>query len=209
MTLEISEAWWVCLTEMWTAFSHGSIPVGAAFVDGSGTVVYRGRNRLYETQASPPYIAGSRLGHAEMNVLVQMPTRDFPHVGEGILYTTLEPCPMCIGALVMSGVRRVSYGARDHEWGALALLTSPPLVKRPLSLEGPHPVIEIVSLALSIVHFVDRPSSRVADFIRTYTETNPTAGRLAQQWMASRFLVSAVKRGDPVDVIIEAVLREM
>ena len=209
MTLEITEAWRACLTEMWTAFSHGSIPVGAVYVDGSGTIRYRGRNRLYERQAPHPYISGSRIGHAEMNVLVQIPTDDYPNIGQGILYTTLEPCPMCTGSLVMSGVRSVRYGARDGEWGALALLTREPLVKKPVVVEGPHPVVEIMSLALSIVRCVEHPSSRAADFIRTFSATNPAAGRLAQQWIATRFLASAIDRGDPVDRVIDAVLTAM
>lgn len=106
----------------------------------------------------------------------------------------------------MSGVRNVRYGARDREWGALALLTR---VKKPIVFEGPHPVVEIMSLALSIVRFVEHPSIRSADFIRTFSKTNPTAGRLAQQWIATGFLASAMDHGDPVDRVIDAVLTAM
>ena len=108
--------------------------------------------------------------------------------------------------LVMSGVRHVRYGARDREWGALGLLAQKPFAKKAVRVEGPHPIIEILSLALSIVRFLDHPTSRAADFIKTFSETNPAAGRLAHEWMASGFLAAAVDRQDPVETIIEAVL---
>lgn len=205
MNSEISGAWQACLEEMWTAFCHGSVPVGAVFTDGTDAIVCRRRNRLNETDAPLPHMAGTRLGHAEMNVLVQIPTNSYPNMGEGVLYTTLEPCPMCTGALVMSGVRHVRYGARDPEWGAMGLLTRAPLSRRAIRVEGPHPVIEIASLALSIVRFVDRPTPRSSDFIRAFSKTSPIAGELAQQWLASGSLAHAVERGAPVEEVMEAV----
>lgn len=72
------------------------------------------RCRVGEPQASALFWAGTRLAHAEVNVVIQIPTGDIEQMAEGRLDTTLEPCPFGVGAITMSGVRHVTYAAYDH-----------------------------------------------------------------------------------------------
>ena len=88
----------------------GDVPVGAVIVVGS-EVVSVGHNRR-ELDQDPT-------AHAEI-VALRYAARARGHwrLGGARLYVTLEPCPMCAGALVMARVDRVVFGCRDPKGGA-------------------------------------------------------------------------------------------
>ncbi|MFF8659014.1 cytidine/deoxycytidylate deaminase family protein [Streptomyces huasconensis] len=85
----------------------GSRPVGAALLDGDGTVVACGRNRSEEATAPPGRLAGAAIAHAEIDVLAQLPPRHHR------LFTTLEPCLLGSGALLLAHVGTVVYATAD------------------------------------------------------------------------------------------------
>ena len=101
---DLSGPEYACLELAWEALRRRSLPVGAVVTDAEGTVVATGRNRVFESAAPAPQIAGSRLAHAEVNALAQLsPRRRYE---DHHLVVTLEPCTLCTGALAMSAVRR-------------------------------------------------------------------------------------------------------
>ncbi len=92
------------------AAACGEIPVGAVVVKG-GKVIGRG----YNTRESE----NSVTGHAEINAI----TEATKHLGDWRLdgcdlYVTLEPCPMCAGALINARISRVFFGAYDNVMGS-------------------------------------------------------------------------------------------
>ena len=98
------------LDEARKAFNKGEVPIGAVVVYGD-RIVGRGHN-LTETLADPT-------AHAEMLVLREGARVMKNHrLAETTLYVTLEPCPMCAGAIVNARIPRVYYGARDEAMGA-------------------------------------------------------------------------------------------
>lgn len=104
----------VALEEAQYAFDKDEVPVGAVIVHG-GEIIARAHN-LRETSQDPTT-------HAEM-LAIQAASR---HLGsfrleDCTLYVTLEPCVMCSGALVLSRVPRVVYGAADPKGGAAGSL---------------------------------------------------------------------------------------
>jgi len=110
---EIDEYWFAAFALAWEAFQERSIPVGAVLVDGAGVIVRRGRNRMSGTAAPAGQIAGSRIAHAEINALAQLP----PGVHDNhVLYTTFEPCFLCTMALRFSHVGTVRFAAPDAMW---------------------------------------------------------------------------------------------
>lgn len=90
----------------------GEVPVGALLVDETGRLMGSGYNR--SIAASDP------TAHAEMNAMRQAAaaTGNYRLTGS-TLYVTLEPCPMCAGALVWARIKRVVFGAYDPKAGAL------------------------------------------------------------------------------------------
>ena len=93
------------------ALEAGEVPVGAIVVY-AGKIIGRGWNRNI-TDADPT-------AHAEIVALRQAAAHLGNHrLGDCELFATIEPCPMCAGALVHSRVKRVVYGADDPKAGAI------------------------------------------------------------------------------------------
>jgi tRNA(adenine34) deaminase len=108
----VADAAWMheALAEAEEAPSHGDVPVGAVAVL-EGAVVGRGQNRK-EADGDPT-------AHAEMIALREAArTLGRCRLHDVTLYCTLEPCPMCAGALVAARVGRLVYGADDPKAGA-------------------------------------------------------------------------------------------
>lgn len=99
------------IAEAHQAAREDEVPVGAVLVDGKGTVFAKAHN---QTIASCDPTA-----HAEMLALrsAAKALGNYRLVGT-ILYVTIEPCIMCIGALLHARVARIVYGAKDPKWGA-------------------------------------------------------------------------------------------
>ena len=92
------------------AAREGEVPVGCVIVR-KGEIVGRGRNRR-ETDKSA-------LAHAELEAIAQAnQALGGWRLWDCTLYVTLEPCPMCAGAILNARIPRVVYGARDEKYGA-------------------------------------------------------------------------------------------
>lgn len=92
------------------AAAAGEVPVGCVVVR-NGAVVGRGRNRREDTRAAA--------AHAEMEAIAQANAAlNSWRLEDCELYVTLEPCPMCAGAILNARISRVYFGARDRVMGA-------------------------------------------------------------------------------------------
>ncbi len=95
------------------AASRGEIPVGAIVVDKAGAIIGEGFNRREELQ--------SPTAHAEV-IAIENAAKTLKNrrLSGCTLYVTLEPCPMCAGAVMNAGLKRLVYGAFDDKNGACA-----------------------------------------------------------------------------------------
>ena len=92
------------------AMAEGEVPVGCVIVR-DGQIVGRGRNRR-ETDKTA-------LGHAEIEAIADAcKNLGGWRLWECTLYVTLEPCPMCAGAIINARIPRVVFGASDEKCGA-------------------------------------------------------------------------------------------
>jgi len=105
----------MALEEADAAAEGGEVPVGCVVVDADGRVLARGHNAR-ESLADPT-------AHAEMIALREAAARALSWRLDGATaYVTLEPCPMCAGALVHARVARVVYGCPDPKGGAVTTM---------------------------------------------------------------------------------------
>ncbi len=107
------------LREAEKAYALAEVPIGAVLVDAAGEIIARGHNlreRDHDATAHAEMIAiraaCAALGRWRLSGLT--------------LYVTIEPCPMCAGAIVMSRVDRVVYGGTDRKAGACESLFNIP-----------------------------------------------------------------------------------
>lgn len=105
----------VALTAADDAAARGEVPVGCVIVDAHNREIARAANAR-EALADPT-------AHAEMIALREAAARSLTWRLEGAtVYVTLEPCPMCAGALVNARVARVVYGCADPKAGAITTM---------------------------------------------------------------------------------------
>ena len=93
------------------AFDAGEIPVGCVIADKDGKVIGAGANTRERTR--------SALGHAELNAIDEA-CRSFGdwRLDGCTIFITLEPCPMCAGAIINARIPCVVFGAREENFGS-------------------------------------------------------------------------------------------
>jgi tRNA(adenine34) deaminase len=121
----------LALAEAAKAAASGEVPVGAVIVR-DGKAIARGSNR--------PIRSSDPTAHAEIVALRRAARKTGNYRLPGCdLYVTVEPCAMCLGAIVQARVRRLVYGAPDPKAGAVASVIKFPFAElnhRPEIVDG-------------------------------------------------------------------------
>lgn len=101
------------------AGKRGDIPVGAVIVDRHGNLIAQAANRKEITQ--------DPTAHAEILALrIAAKVKQNWHLNDCTLYVTLEPCPMCIGAIIQARIDLLVYGIDDPKTGAVRTVINLP-----------------------------------------------------------------------------------
>ena len=103
------------IAEATQGWSEGGIPIGSVLVH-DGTILGRGHNQRVQR--------GSVIHHGEMNALENAGRQKAAVYRTATLYTTLSPCPMCSGAILLYGIKKVVVGENVTFMGEEALLRS-------------------------------------------------------------------------------------
>ena len=171
MNLDLSTldtAWQATYELAWEAWRAGTIPIGAVVTDQKGTVIARGRNRIFDPDRPSGQLAGSWVAHAEVNALLQLQAG---HYEDFAVTSTTEPCLMCAGAITMSlrGRVVVRYAVDDPIAGGIgAARRSPQGQRRDLRLHRlEHPGFVRFADALNLAESIRRvPDGIVAAHYR-------------------------------------------
>ena len=93
------------------ALGAGEVPVGCVIADADGAVIGCGQNTRERSR--------SALGHAELSAIdAACRARGDWRLDDCTLFVTLEPCPMCAGAILNARLGRVVFGAREERFGS-------------------------------------------------------------------------------------------
>jgi tRNA(adenine34) deaminase len=114
------------LQEAEAALARGDLPIGAVVVY-DGEIIARGSNHFFSER--------NEISHAELNALRDCFPFLFDRLENGrhprcVVYTTCEPCPMCLGAIVMADIPNVVFGQADLNAGAAAMIEHLPYVRK-------------------------------------------------------------------------------
>lgn len=176
----LSLPWQCAIEEAWLAYCAGTIAVGAVITDTAGQILVRGHNEIVDKSG-----VYHPLKHAELAVLNAFDYEQYDPPFDYCLYTTLEPCPLCMGAFYMSGLRELHYAARDPHAGSTNLLgTTPYLQQKPIRLFHPdNRMLEIVLSAITLVPLIGNGVTLAHPVLQRYHDQLPDAMQFAT-WLA-------------------------
>ena len=174
------------------AYLEGSAPIGAVVVDPTGNVVSIGRNDF----------SGDRLAHAETQALKAVPTdasRD-----ELSLYSTMEPCPMCTGAVRMMQLRSLHFATKDPAAGSTELLSATSFMRHfACDVVGPtNSELEFINVALTLEYRSRNGHTRWRDNWISYM---PTAVEVGERLASDRRFSAWRSEGTPASALFEEV----
>jgi tRNA(adenine34) deaminase len=209
MWLSLDPYWQEAFRLAWQSFCNGTIPIGCVIVNDQGEVVARGRNAIFDTSSTHP-LAGTVMAHAEMMALSQLKEKEHPNIRTYTLYTTLEPCPMCFGTLVMMHIRHVKYAGRDGVAGSIALKSATPyLAKKAITTELASPTLEVFQLALITAFELKRQHQRQAELLQLWRAHCPVGVDIGIKLTQEGYFTTAVRDGYGVEDIFRRVHREL
>jgi tRNA(adenine34) deaminase len=195
--------WQVCLEEAWLAYDAGCIPIGAVITTPDGEIISRGRNRMKDPCVQDGFFHSTRLAHAELNALIVLPEGVYD-LHTCTLYTILEPCPLCLGALYMAGVRQFYYAARDPWAGSANLLSATPyLSRKPVRAIGPsNPDLEQIIIAIQVISFLQGVIENTTQVLETWREAFPQFVAFGEQIFFAQILPQFRLKSLPVSDLI-------
>jgi tRNA(adenine34) deaminase len=205
----LSEPWRACVELAWEAYRAGSLPIGAVVADAEGRLLSSGRNRIHEFTGAPGTVFGRKLAHAELNALLSLEGEVDPR--SCVLYTTTEPCPLCVGAARMADIGELRYASREPWAGSAAMFETVPYLRRAnLGLVEPdNPQLEAVLTALLVERYLRLKPKVLPSFLQLYEETMPHATRAARNANSSGLLQTMATDGASACEIVLALSSEI
>jgi len=205
----LSIPWRAALEQAWEAHCAGDLPIGAVITGPQGEILARSRNRIFSDHAPGVQIAGDTLAHAEINALLALQADKITRHA-CTLYTTVEPCPLCMGASYMSGIRKLAYAARDPWAGSTDLLGKTPYLSyKPVSASGPpDPNLETFIIGWQVENELTQHGEEALQrhFMRRWQEVLPQAVALGLTLYHSQELRQMQSAGLEISEIIDRIV---
>jgi len=161
MWSDLEKGFQIAFENAWEAYRRGAIPIGVAIMDKAGRLMATGQNQI--DADGEGILKFHQIAHAEVNAILKLSEITDQSIGANIrtftLYSTMEPCPLCFGAIVMGSIRNVKYAARDNFAGATSLNTSIDYIKnKGITVAGPFEEPEIAQIAMQVCYELQRDS---------------------------------------------------
>lgn len=211
MWSDLALPWQECLKLAWDAYCDDCIPIGAVVTDLEGHIISHGRNRIFEKGKPGRTKKGAALAHAEVEALHKL---DFDAIDPQMcsLFTTTEPCPMCMGALYMSGIRNLYFGARDPYAGSVNMLGSTwYLSRKPIRVVGPESRVEKIVEALYVEQETRKNDGCLPEglFWEMHKKVIPEGVNLGLELTQSKSLRHLLKQGLPTQDVMDWLLSQV
>lgn len=196
---------WLSAFELaWEAFLAGTTPIGAVVTSADGTLVSEGRGRRLNKATVPGQLSNTRIAHAEVNALAQLPVDGA--YSDHTLWATVEPCCLCMGGVIQTGIGAVAFAQTDPYAGATSSMSvaNPQFERRSLVIEGPAGgVVGVLSDLLLIRHYRLVRANRLPFVLAPLEADRPQVLGLATDPQVSQAFVSAERSVDSVETLVE------
>jgi len=202
---DLEKPWREAFEQGWKSFICGSIPIGAVIADEKGEIIVTGRNRLYEACQLNPKIA-----HAEMDCLLNLDVSKYPEIRAYTLYTCMEPCPMCMGAIVMGNIRHVRISARDRFAGATYFYRDNAYIaSKNIRVRFELGMLEVVQLTMQTYFELRRCGGQLNKIVRLFEQDCPAAVRIAQDFYETRLLDNRAREGAAMCEVFDEIVSRL
>lgn len=206
MWKDLSEIWRETFRLAWESYRKNTIPIGAVIVDAKGEIVSRGRNRIFDVESLNP-LAGTCMAHAEMTAMASLKQKEHPEIKSYWLYSTMEPCPMCFGAMVMMNIRNLKFAARDGFAGATELRESFQYIKsKQMEIVKAEEELEIFQICLQTAYEFKRKCDKVNELLDCWGSYCRIGVILGKQLYEEGFFESAIAEGKDVSELYDEVI---
>lgn len=207
---QISRPWQVCFEQAWESYCNGSIPIGAVLVDNEENIIYCGRNRVNEKTGLGKQISYNKLAHAEMNTLLQINIDEHPNIRKYTLYTTMEPCPLCFGAIVMSNIRKLKYAARDRVGGGTNLNNANEFISgKSIVISGPETSLEEIQIVIKTDFVLRAWGEHAESLLQAWYKDCPRGVTLGRNLFKESRLEHEKDKGTHISVIFNEIEKAM
>lgn len=198
----LSEAWRAAFSAGWESFRGGSIPIGAAIGDEKGAILCTGRNRVNEITNG-----NSRIAHAETDCLLRLDTRRYPDVKSYTLYACMEPCPMCMGTIVMSNFRKLRVAARDGYCGAVHYCQDDPYIRsKKMDVVFELGDLQLVQLTMQAYFELKRSGGQAGSVVACFAADCPAAVEKAKALYGGRVLDAYAEKGADFGEVFDGIV---
>lgn len=205
---DLEKLWQEAISLAWEAYKKGTIPIGCVIVNKEGEVISKGQNRIFDLNSDNP-LAGTNMAHAEMNALLGLNEIDHPEIRSYILYTTMEPCPMCFGTAVMMNIRNIYYGAKDGFAGATSLNNKLSYIERKnINIQSEEGEIEVFQLILQSAYEYGRQHPRIEGILSTWRDVNNLAIDCGKQLYDIGYFPQAVNDNKSIEEVYNEVIEK-
>lgn len=119
--MSINKIWNKCFQLTVDSLRAGNLAIASVITDSNYNIISMGTNQTINNYSSFNKISNSLIAHSEINAIYNLPKKHAQR-RDLILFTTVEPCPMCLGAIAMSRIRSIHIASRDTWAGSTNLL---------------------------------------------------------------------------------------
>jgi tRNA(adenine34) deaminase len=209
MWKDLNYAWQEAFFLAWESFKKNTIPIGAVIVDENEKIISRGRNRIFDTKSSNP-LAGTGMAHAETTAMLTLKQGEHINIKRYTLYTTMEPCPMCFGAMLMVGIRNIKYAARDGYAGATELNDKMSYINsKNMKFVRANEELEAFQICLQSVYEYKRQNSILNAVLDSWSKYCSDGVLLAKELYEENYFQNALKVGKTIGEIYDEVIKRL
>lgn len=172
----------------WQSVCEGSKAIAAVIVSEDGEILSEGRNMISESIVPNPATA-----HAEVEAVRNLDISKYPYPKQYVMYVGLEPCPMCMGTIVMGHIRNVVIAARDDFGGATDLLKHSDFLRgKNMNIVWAEQYLGDIQRGMQTIRelLYNKEADKLSRMLNDFSVYNAAGVRAARQLVEENFLDS-------------------
>lgn len=201
--IELENEWKKVFELSWISFCEGNLPIAAIITDPQGNILSTGRNNFNISKKFP----NPKVDHAETDCMQSLNINEYKDVRNYILYTNMEPCPMCIGTIVMGNIRHIRIAAKDGYGGATDLCDKNEyMANKHMDIQFMDEIYGTIQIAFhSYVEL--RDYGRCSNVLKKFRDDYPRAVEAAELLYIDNVLDKCLEEEMPYDEVFDLVCK--